>query len=106
MQEETENSESTTNNEASSADGIRPEFKEAMDSYETFFDEYVDFMKKYSDSSDTISLLTDYMSFMSRYVETMESLEKLGESDMSTAEAMYYAEVMTRINAKLLEAAY
>lgn len=105
-QEETGNSESTANNDTSSADGIRPEFKEAMDSYEAFFDEYVEFMKKYSNSSDTLSLLTDYMSFMSRYVETMKSLEELGESDMSEAEALYYVEVMARINAKLLEVAY
>ena len=35
----------------SAEDGISPEFKAAMDSYEEFFDEYVAFMEKYSKSS-------------------------------------------------------
>lgn len=106
VQEETENSDSTTSNETSSKDGIRPEFKEAMDSYEAFFDEYVEFMKKYNSSTDTMSLLNDYMSFMTRYAEAMKGLEEIDESDLSSVEVLYYTEVMTRINAKLIEAAY
>lgn len=101
--EETESSISIDN---SSDDDIRPEFKELMDSYETFFDEYVEFMKKYNNSTDTTSMLTDYMSFMNQYVEIMKNLDEVDESALSKAEALYYTKVMIRIEEKLLETAY
>lgn len=41
-------------------DGMRPEFKEAMDAYEAFFDDYCDFMKKFNESPDDLSLLGEY----------------------------------------------
>lgn len=97
IQEEAKSEEST--------DGIRPEFKEAMDVYEAFFDEYAEFMKKYRSTENSFSLLTDYMMIMSRYAEVMESLDEIDEDNLSTEEYLYYVEVMTRINAKLLEAA-
>ena len=37
-------------NSAESADGMRPEFKAAMDSYEAFMNEYCDFMARYAQS--------------------------------------------------------
>ena len=83
--------------------GIDPDFKAAMDSYEQFFDEYCTFMKKYSESDDPLSMMDDYAKFMSQYAETMSKIEALEEGDMNTAEAIYYAEVMNRINKKLLE---
>lgn len=60
---------------------IRPEFKEAVDSYEDFFDEYVAFMEKYSESDDTASMLADYSSYMTQYAETMEKMESIDEDD-------------------------
>lgn len=86
-----------------SAFGIRPELKEAMDSFEAFFDEYVTFMQKFSNSSDTLSLLSAYTDYMARYTETMDALSKLKESDMSTEETLYYLEVLSRITKKLSE---
>ena len=83
--------------------GMRPEFKEAMDSYEMFFDEYCAFMEKYNSSTDPMSMLNDYMSFMSRYTETMTKLNNIREGEMNTAELLYYTEVMLRINQKLNE---
>lgn len=83
--------------------GMRPEFKEAMDSYEAFFDEYCAFMKKYNSSSNPSSMLSDYMSFMSRYTETMTKLNEISDDEMNNAELLYYTEVMARINQKLLE---
>lgn len=83
--------------------GMRPEFKEAMDSYEAFFDEYCAFLKKYNSSSNPTSMLSDYMSFMSRYTETMTKLDEIGEDEMNNAELLYYTEVMARINQKLLD---
>lgn len=85
----------------SSAEGIRPEFKEAMDSYEAFFDEYVAFMEKYAESDDTTSLLADYSNYMSQYAEVMKKMDAIDEDELSTAEAAYYLEVSTRITQKL-----
>ena len=97
----TENTNAPSSGEM--VNGMRREFKDAMDSYETFFDEYCNFMKKYNSSNDTSSMLNDYLSFMSRYTETMNKLDALGDDNLNTAELRYYTEVMTRINQKLLE---
>lgn len=86
--------------------GIRPEFKEALDSYEKFFDEYVEFMEKFSTSDNTLSMLADYSDFMTKYAETLSAMEALDDGEMSKEEAAYYLEVTTRINQKLLSAAY
>lgn len=100
--------ETTPTEEPSSQDsesGIRPEFKDMMDSYEAFFDEYCEFMKKYSESDDTTSMLADYTDYMTKYVELMEKLNEVDEDELSTEEALYYAEVSARISQKLLEVA-
>lgn len=85
--------------------GIRPEFKEAMDSYEAFFDEYVEFMKEYMESEDVASMMGDYADMMTQYADTMRALEEIDEDELSTEEALYYSEVMARISQKLLEIA-
>ncbi len=41
---------------------------------------------------------------MERYVEVMDSLEAVDEEALSTADEVYYLEVLSRINRKLLEA--
>lgn len=93
------------NDSSSSANGIRTEFKEVMDSYEKFFDEYVAFMQKYKDNGYPISMLNDYSEMMTQYTEAMADLEEIDEGDLSTEEALYYSQVMSRITQKLLEAA-
>jgi len=94
----------TTDNTAS-ADGIDPDFKAAMDSYEKFFDEYVIFMKAYKESDDAASMANEYTAMMMQYLETMTALDEIDEDALSDEEALYYAEVMLRINQKLLEVA-
>lgn len=84
--------------------GIRPEFKETMDSYEKFFDEYVAFMKAYKESDNPLSMINEYTSMMQTYTETMTQLQNLDQSELSTEETLYYTEVMMRINQKLLDA--
>ena len=101
--EPTETAPIETTKDDAETDGIRPEFKEAMDSYEKFFDEYVAFMKAYMDSDDPISMMGEYTTMMQQYVETMGELEDIDEDELSDEEALYYAEVMLRINQKLLE---
>ena len=100
------NDGNTENNSTSSGElinGMRPEFKDAMDSYERFFNEYCDFMKEYNSSNDPTSLLSDYISFMSHYNEAMAKLDEISNDELNTAELIYYTEVMARINQKLLE---
>ena len=87
---------------------IRPEFKEFMDSYETFYDEYIAFMVKYNsaDSSDMLGMMTDYMIYLEKYSEFTEKLDSIDESELTDAEALYYAEVTMRVSQKMLQAAY
>ena len=89
-------------------EGIRPEFKEAMDSYEAFFDEYVAFMERYAeaDTTEMLNLLSDYTKYMTEYAEAMNRLTELEEQDMSIDEAIYYMEVTSRITEKLWEIEY
>lgn len=102
-----ETTEATTEETTSQADtsGIRPEFKEAMDSYEKFFDEYCTFMKKYKESNDASSMLADYTKYMAQYADTMAKLDAIDEKELSTEEAVYYTEVSARITSKLAEVA-
>lgn len=81
-----------------------PSFKETMDAYEAFFDEYITFMQTYTESDNTLSMLTDLANMMTRYTETIESLNSIDTNSLSTADELYYIEVMTRINAKLASA--
>lgn len=93
--------------DGSKSDGIRPEFKEAMDSYEAFFDEYIAFMKEYANAGpeNVLDMMGDYTEYLKQYAETMEKMEALDNGELSTAEALYYAEVTGRISKKLLEVA-
>ena len=38
-------------------DGMRPEFKEAMDAYEAFYKEYCELLKKYTANPTDFSIL-------------------------------------------------
>ena len=98
---ETEES-SVEESSAISSSGIRPEFKEAMDSYEKFFDEYVAFMKKYNEAEDVSAMMLDYADYLTKYAETMEKMSTLGEEELTEEEAIYYAEVTAIIKKKTL----
>ena len=95
----------TTEKSEDSSDGIRPEFKAAMDSYESFMNEYVDFMKKYMNNPGDISLLADYADYMSEYSSFVEDFEAWEDDDMNAAETAYYIDVQSRVSKKLLEIA-
>lgn len=86
-------------------DGVSPEFRETMDHYEAFFNDYAAFMKKYAETDDPTSMLLDYADFLEQYTELMAELDAIEESELSAADAQYYLEVMTRINATLAEVA-
>ncbi|MBR5315089.1 MAG: hypothetical protein IKU45_06735 [Clostridia bacterium] len=85
------------------SNGIRAEFKTAMDSYEDFMNEYVDFMKKYQANPSSLSLLVDYAKYMKKYADFVKDYEAWEAEEMSNAELDYYIDVQTRVNKKLLE---
>ena len=86
-------------------DDIRPEFKEAMDSYEEFFKEYCEFMKKMKENPNDISLLLSYTQYMTQYAEMMQKMEAMDDGTLNDAELQYYLEVTGRITQMLYEAA-
>lgn len=105
--ETTTNDEETSKDDSSDlVDGMRPEFKEAMDTYEDFMNEYCEFMEKYAASDRTdLGLLADYADYMSKYADMAEAFEEWKGDDMNAKETVYYIEVQARITKKLLEVA-
>lgn len=100
---------SGTSEESSSGgilgDIIRPEVKEAIDSYEAFIDEYCEFMKKYASSDNPLMLMSEYMDYLQELTEMGEKFDNMDESDWTAAETAYYTEVLLRCQKKLLDAA-
>lgn len=86
-----------------SSDGVTPEFKKAMDSYEEFFDEYIDFMKRYSESDNPLDMMDEYSEYLSKYSETMQALNDMESKEVTEADSLYFIEVQTRILDKLSE---
>lgn len=84
--------------------GIRPKFKEAMDSLEAFFDEYIDLLEKLERSPEDAALLQEYAELLVQYEVSMRKLEMIEDIEMSDAEAAYYAMVVLRIDEKLFKA--
>jgi len=85
---------------------IRPDFKAAMDAYETFMDEYVAFMIRYRDSEGgDLSLMGEYLEFVSEYAKAVEAFDAWEEDDLNDAEVLYYTQVSARITQKLLQIA-
>ena len=92
------------NSSEETASGIRPEFKESVDSYEEFMNEYVDFMKKYENSNGSdAQMLLDYSRFIAKYADMADKFNKLGDEDMTAEESTYYLQVQSRVLAKLSE---
>lgn len=93
--------ETTAAPTATAAAGIRPEFKEAMDSYKATVDAYCEFMKSY-DSSNA-EMLAKYTKLYAQYMDTMSKLDNIDEQELSDEEDAYYLQTMSEINQKLIE---
>ena len=113
LPEETEEGDENTNNssteesaEADLIDGMRPDFKEAMDSYETFYEEYCDFMEKYNENPSDLSLIMEYTEMLARSTEMSEKFEEWNTDDLNDAEMKYYMEVNNRVAQMLVDVAY
>ena len=91
----------STDSDDKTADGIRPELKEFLDSYEACIDEYCNFMKNYDASN--VTMLAEYMSLLKKYTDFAAKAEKLDQTDMNSAELKYYTDVMFRVSQKMLD---
>lgn len=91
--------------EAAPSDGLRPEFKEAMDAYEAFYDEYCTFMAEYSENPTDLSLLVKYGELMGKAGEMDAAFSKWEEDSLSDEELKYYLEVNNRVMQKLVDVA-
>lgn len=91
---------------SSNSSGLSTEFKDAMDSYETFMNDYIAFMEKYKNSNGTdMSLISDYTDYMNKYTQFTNDFAAWEDKEMNSEEAAYYLEVQTRVNQKLINAA-
>ena len=81
--------------------GVRPEFKEAVDSYEGFFDEYGSFMERYTKSENPLGMMNEYLNFLSRYQTMLQKFSAIANTDMNEAEALYYQRAYERIMRKI-----
>ncbi len=98
----TDSSNDSTSSTSSSE--VSADFKAVMDKYEAFFNEYVEFMKKYNANPTDAELLSSYSDYTQKYFDYMDELKNYGsDSDLSSADLAYYAEVNARISQKLLE---
>ena len=89
--------------EETTASGLRPEFKQAMDSYESFYNEYVDLLNQYKANPTDFSILAKYMTMLSKLEEIDAAFKAWDSSDMTPEELKYYLEVSTRIQKKLVD---
>ena len=87
------------------SNGIRPEFKEAMDAYEAFYKDYCDFMKKYSENPADLSMLTEYASMLVKLNEMNQAFESRDSADMNNEELKYYLDVNNRVTKMLVDVA-
>ena len=85
--------------------GIRPEFKEAMDSYEAFYTEYCEFMKEYSENPTDLTLLAKYADMLVKAEEMNEAFEAWDEDELSNEELKYYLDVNNRVMKMLVDVA-
>lgn len=91
-----------TESEDDMIDGMRKEFKDAMDSYEAFYDEYCDFMKKYSENPSDLTLIAEYGNMVAKLAEMDKKFEEWDNGELNNEEAKYYVEVTARIAQKLI----
>lgn len=96
-QQQEQNNTSENPQTQASSDGIRPEVKEFLDSYESFMNEYAAFMKKYQNSNDTVSMMKDYADYMAKYADFTQKYNALDQSDFNDAETAYYIDVQARV---------
>lgn len=94
-----------SDNTGGATDGIRPEFKEAMDSYEAFYTEYCEFMKEYSENPTDLTLLAKYADMLAKAEEMNKAFETWDEDELSNEELKYYLDVNNHVMKMLVDVA-
>lgn len=97
--------ESSVPSSSDTGDEIRPEFKEAMDSYEAFYTEYCEFMKEYSENPTDLTFLAKYADMLVKAEEMDEAFEGWDEDELSNEELKYYLDVNDRVMKMLVDVA-
>lgn len=99
---ESEPAESEKSAEGETVDGMRVEFKEAMDAYENFYNDYIDFLKN-MDKDNPGAVLSEYLEMLNKLTEYDEKFDEWEDEDLNDAELKYYLEVNSRVLQKLSE---
>ena len=99
--EATEGDDEDTDTES---DGVTPELKAYLDSYEAFMDEYIEFITLYKENPTEVTYITQYATMMAKYAEFGRRLEEYDFDNMSEADQEYYLEVTARVDQKLIDA--
>lgn len=94
-----------TNKPNNNNSGIDPDFKAAMDAYESFYVKYCDFMKKYAANPTDLTLLAEYADMLSQAEEMDKAFEEWDEDDLNDEELKYYLDVNNRVMQMLVDVA-
>ena len=81
---------------------VTPEFKEMLDSYETFMDHYVEIAKQAETSTDA-QLLSEYGTLLQEEADWIAKIEAIDPNTLSAADSAYYVAVTGRVLVKVSE---
>ncbi len=99
-----EDTDSSTSDEL--VDGLRPEFKADMDSYEEFYDDFCEAIGKHKDNPSDRSMFADYLIMLSELEEIEEKFDAWEDKDMNQSEIKYYLTVKSRVLKKIADMDY
>lgn len=100
--ETTTEKKTTEKKTAKKSNGDSASFREYMDAYEKFMNKYIEFMQSYSSSDNPISMMSEYLQILQEYEEYTEKIDSIDTDSLSTADYIYYMDVMNRVNKKLM----
>ena len=81
---------------------VTPEFKEMLDSYETFMNHYVEIAKQAETSTDA-QLLSEYGTLLQEEADWIDKIDAIDPNTLSAADSAYYVAVTGRVFAKVSE---
>lgn len=95
-----------TETTTAATEGSTTDFRAFMDEYEALVNDYVDLYQQVNtlesdDYAGAAQVLIDYADIMERYTNLQAQIEQIDESSLSADDALYYIEVMSRVNAQL-----
>ena len=81
---------------------ISPEFKELVDSYETYMDRYFEFMKTYDENDK--SQEDEFLEIIAEYTAIDRELKEWEKKGLNADEQLYYGAALDRVGEKQMEA--